>query len=95
MKPLTRQPLRFLLADDPWAGRIIIAGLLIKEFILCGDVDRCLIVVPGNTAEQWQDELDQKFNLPFEILANEKLEASRSGNWFAENELVIARLSGI
>jgi len=52
-------------------------------------------VVPGNTAEQWQDELDQKFNLPFEILANEKLEASRSGNWFAENELVIARLSGI
>ena len=52
-------------------------------------------MVPGNTAEQWQDELDQKFNLPFEILANEKLEASRSGNWFAENELVIARLSGI
>jgi SNF2 family DNA or RNA helicase len=48
--------------------------------------------VPGNLAEQWQDELEGKFNLPFEILTNDKLEASRTGNWFAENDLVIARL---
>jgi superfamily II DNA or RNA helicase len=91
-KMLTRQPLRFLLADDPGAGKTIMAGLLIKELYLRGDVERCLIVVPGNLAEQWQDELDQKFNLAFEILTNDKLEASRTGNWFSENDLVIARL---
>jgi SNF2 family DNA or RNA helicase len=89
---LDRQPLRFLLADDPGAGKTIMAGLLIKELMLRGDVERCLIIVPGNLAEQWQDELDQKFNLPFEILTNDKLESSRTGNWFAENDFVIARL---
>jgi len=49
---LPRQPLRYLLADDPGAGKTIMAGLLIKELILRGDVERCLIVVPGNLAEQ-------------------------------------------
>jgi len=89
---LPRQPLRFLLADDPGAGKTIMAGLLIKELIARGDVRRCLIVCPGSLAEQWQDELSQKFHLPFEILTNDKLEASRTGNWFFENNLAIARL---
>ena len=80
---LPRQPLRFLLADDPGAGKTIMAGLLIKELIVRGDLQRCLIVCPGNLAEQWQDELDQQFHLPFEILTNDKLEAARTGNWFA------------
>ncbi len=89
---LPRQPLRFLLADDPGAGKTIMAGLLIKELIARGDLQRCLIVCPGSLAEQWQDELFRKFQLPFEILTNDKLEASRTGNWFLENHLVIARL---
>ncbi len=89
---LTRQPLRFLLADDPGAGKTIMAGLLIKELIARGDLQRCLVVCPGSLAEQWQDELYQKFNLPFEILTNDKLEAARTGNWFLETNLVIARL---
>lgn len=89
---LLRQPLRFLLADDPGAGKTIMAGLLIKELIARGDLQRCLIVCPGSLAEQWQDELYRRFHLPFEILTNDKLESSRTGNWFMETNLVIARL---
>ncbi|MGD9826830.1 DEAD/DEAH box helicase [Desulfobacter sp.] len=89
---LPRQPLRFLLADDPGAGKTIMAGLLIKELIARGDLQRCLIVCPGSLAEQWQDELYRRFSLPFEILTNDKLEAARTGNWFLETNLVIARL---
>lgn len=89
---LPRQPLRFLLADDPGAGKTIMAGLLIKELMARGDVQRCLVVCPGSLAEQWQDELRDKFHLPFEILTNDKLEAARTGNWFMETNLVIARL---
>ncbi len=89
---LPRQPLRFLLADDPGAGKTIMAGLLIKELIARGDLKRCLIVCPGSLAEQWQDELGKRFHLPFEILTNDKLEAARTGNWFLENDLTIARL---
>src|SRR6202142_2489350 len=89
---LPRQPLRFLLADDPGAGKTIMAGLLIKELIARGDLQRCLVVCPGSLAEQWQDELYRRFQLSFEILTNDKLEAARTGNWFLENNLVIARL---
>jgi SNF2 family DNA or RNA helicase len=89
---LPRQPLRFLLADDPGAGKTIMAGLLIKELIARGDLQRCLIVCPGNLAEQWQDELDRRFHLPFEILTNDKIEAARTGNWFLETDLAVARL---
>ena len=89
---LTRQPLRFLLADDPGAGKTIMAGLLIKELIARGDLERCLVVCPGSLAEQWQDELYRRFQLPFEIMTNDKLEAARTGNWFSETPLAIARL---
>ena len=89
---LPRQPLRFLLADDPGAGKTIMAGLLIKELIARGDLERCLVVCPGSLAEQWQDELYNRFQLPFEILTNDKLESARTGNWFKETDLAIARL---
>jgi hypothetical protein len=89
---LPRQPLRFLLADDPGAGKTIMAGLLIKELIARGDLKRCLVICPGSLAEQWQDELSRRFHLPFEILTNDALEAARTGNWFIENDLAIARL---
>ena len=89
---LPRQPLRFLLADDPGAGKTIMAGLLIKELIARGDLERCLVVCPGSLVEQWQDELYRRFDLPFDLLTNDKLEAARTGNWFLETDLAIARL---
>jgi superfamily II DNA or RNA helicase len=90
---LPRKPqLRFLLADDPGAGKTIMAGLLIKELIVRGDLNRCLIVAPGSLVEQWQDELAQKLGLDFDIITRETIEASRSGNPFAERHLIICRL---
>ena len=89
---LPRQPLRFLLADDPGAGKTIMTGLLISELRIRGDLNRCLIVCPGSLATQWQDELDRRFHLPFDILTNDRLEAARSGNAFTEMPLCIARL---
>ena len=89
---LPHSPLRFLLADDPGAGKTIMAGLLIKELIVRGDLERCLIVVPGGLAEQWQDELGEKFGLEFELLSREMVESTRSGNPFEERRRLIARL---
>jgi len=89
---IPRQPLRYLLADDPGAGKTIMAGLFIKELMVRGDLDRCLIVCPGNLVDQWQDELYRRLHLPFEILTNDRLETARTGNAFLEIPLLIARL---
>ena len=89
---LARQPLRFLLADDPGAGKTIMAGLLIKELRARGDLERCLIVAPGSLVEQWQDELGDKFGLEFDILTRDRIESSRSGNPFGDSNRLIARL---
>jgi SNF2 family DNA or RNA helicase len=91
-KMLPRQPLRYLLADDPGAGKTIMAGLFCKELMIRGDVERCLVIAPGSLVEQWQDELWQKFGLGFEILTREMIETSRSGNPFSDKPLLIARL---
>lgn len=89
---LSRQPLRFLLADDPGAGKTIMAGLLVKELLIRGDVQRCLICAPGSLVEQWQDEMAVRFQLPFQIITRGTIESSLTGNPFAETDLVIARL---
>lgn len=89
---LPRLPLRYILADDPGAGKTIMTGLFIKELIARGDLKRCLIVSPGSLAEQWQDELYNKFNLRFEILTNDRIESAVTGNVFTETNLCIARL---
>jgi len=89
---LPRQPLRFLLADDPGAGKTIMAGLLIKELLVRGELQRCLIVSPGSLTEQWQDELSEKFGLDFDILTRDMMQAARTGNPFEEHNLLIARL---
>jgi len=89
---LPRQPLRFLLADDPGAGKTIMAGLLIKELIIRGDLQRCLIVVPGNLVDQWQQELREKFELDFEVLTNSHIQTVNAGNVFTRMPLLIARL---
>ncbi|GHV35245.1 RNA helicase [Synergistales bacterium] len=89
---LSRLPLRYILADDPGAGKTIMTGLFLKELLARGDLKRCMIVSPGNLAEQWQDELYRKFNLRFEILTNDRIESAVTGNVFTETNLCIVRL---
>jgi SNF2 family DNA or RNA helicase len=89
---LSRLPLRYILADDPGAGKTIMTGLFLKELLVRGDLKRCMIVTPGNLAEQWQDELYRKFNLRFEILTNDRIESAVTGNVFTEANLCIVRL---
>ena len=89
---LPMQPLRFLLADDPGAGKTIMSGLYIRELMLRGDLDRCLIIAPGSLVEQWQDELFDKFGLTFDILSRDMVEGARTGNPFAERNRLIVRL---
>ena len=89
---LPRRPLRYLLADDPGAGKTIMCGLYIKELILRGDLARCLIVVPGSLVDQWMNELYDKFELRFEILTRAMIDASLDSNPFEEHPLLIARM---
>jgi superfamily II DNA or RNA helicase len=89
---LPRLPLRYILADDPGAGKTIMTGLFIKELMIRGDLKRCMIVCPGSLAEQWQDELYRKFGLKFEILTNDLFESAVTGNVFTEKNLCIVRL---
>jgi superfamily II DNA/RNA helicase len=89
---LSRLPLRYILADDPGAGKTIMTGLFLKELLVRGDLKRCMIVAPGNLAEQWQDELYRKFSLRFEILSSDRIESAVTGNVFTEANLCIVRL---
>jgi Superfamily II DNA/RNA helicases, SNF2 family len=65
---LPQIPLRFLLADDPGAGKTIMAGLYLRELTLRSDLQRCLIVAPGSLVEQWRQEMYEKFSLEFTLL---------------------------
>jgi hypothetical protein len=89
---LPRQPLRYVLADDPGAGKTIMAGLLIRELLMRADAKRVLIVAPGSLVEQWQDEMYEKFGLSFTLFTREQVEQSRSGNPFDDIDLMVARV---
>jgi superfamily II DNA or RNA helicase len=89
---LPRQPLRFVLADDPGAGKTIMAGLYIRELVMRADARRVLIVAPGSLVEQWRDELFEKFGLEFRVFSRELELASPSGNPFEDANHLIVRL---
>jgi superfamily II DNA or RNA helicase len=89
---LPRQPLRYVLADDPGAGKTIMAGLFIRELLMRADAKRVLIVAPGSLVEQWQDEMFEKFGLTFSLFSREQVEQSRSGNPFDDIDLLVARV---
>src|ERR1017187_3349520 len=89
---LPRQPLRFVLADDPGAGKTIMAGLYIRELLMRADSRRILVVAPGSLVEQWRDELYEKFGLEFRIFSKELETDSPSGNPFEDHDHLIVRL---
>ena len=92
---LPRQPLRFLLADDPGAGKTVMAGLYMKELMLRGALERALVIAPGNLTAQWQEELRDKFDLQFDIVTKDDLDAVASVNVFENKRLLIARVDQI
>jgi SNF2 family DNA or RNA helicase len=89
---LPRQPLRFVLADDPGAGKTIMAGLYISELVMRADARRIVVVAPGSLVEQWRDELFEKFGLEFPIYSPMLEQASPSGNPFENHQQLIVRL---
>src|SRR5947208_6937955 len=89
---LPRQPLRFVLADDPGAGKTIMAGLYMRELIMRADARRILVVAPGSLVEQWRDEMLEKFGLEFFVYSPLLEQASPSGNPFEDHNQLIVRL---
>ncbi|MCX6133010.1 MAG: SNF2-related protein [Ignavibacteriales bacterium] len=87
--------IRFLLADDPGAGKTIMAGLLIKELKIRGLVKRTLIVTPANLSFQWQRELKDKFRENFEVIRSDVLRANYGSNPWQERNQVITSVSWV
>jgi len=77
--------IRFLLADDPGAGKTIMAGLLLKELQHRGAVERVLIVTPANLTMQWQDELRDRFAEDFTVIRGEQLRALPGSEIWEQN----------
>jgi superfamily II DNA or RNA helicase len=81
--------IRFLLADDPGAGKTIMAGLLIKELKIRGIIQRILILTPANLTFQWQREMKDKFRENFEVIRSDVLRANYGSNpWQDKNQVV-------
>ena len=81
--------IRFLLADDPGAGKTVMAGLLLKELKARGLVRRVLIVTPANLTFQWQRELSEKFREKFDVIRGDVLRANYGQNPWQERDQVI------
>lgn len=89
---LNRPKVRFLLADDPGAGKTIMAGLTLRELQQRHLVDRCLIVSPGHLQEQWQREMKEKFRLNFRIINRDVIRAQWAENVWEENNFCITSM---
>ena len=87
--------IRFLLADDPGAGKTIMAGLLLKELKIRGLVKRTLIITPANLSFQWQRELKDKFRESFDIVRGEILRANYGSNPWQEKNQAITSVSWV
>lgn len=87
--------IRFLLADDPGAGKTIMAGLLLKELKIRGLINRTLIVAPANLCFQWQREMKDKFRESFEIIRSDVLRATYGTDPWQEKNQVITSISWV
>ncbi len=89
---LPQARLRFVLADDPGAGKTIMAGLLIKELRLRGVADRVLVLCPAPLTIQWQEELQEKFDEQFDLLDSHRVKWQLGGNQWQLVDRAIASL---
>ena len=86
--PLPR--IRFLLADDPGAGKTIMAGLLLRELMQREDVKRVLVLCPKALTDQWRREMWERFRERFELITGEMVSSSFGQNVWVENDRVVA-----
>jgi superfamily II DNA or RNA helicase len=87
--------IRFLLADDPGAGKTIMAGLLLKELKVRGLVKRTLIITPASLSFQWQREMKDKFRENFEVVRSDILRANYGSNPWQDKNQVITSISWV
>jgi superfamily II DNA or RNA helicase len=87
--------IRFLLADDPGAGKTIMAGLLIKELKIRGLIKRILIIAPASLCFQWQREMKDKFREQFDIVRSDILRANYGSNPWQEKNQVVTSISWV
>jgi superfamily II DNA or RNA helicase len=87
--------IRFLLADDPGAGKTIMAGLLLKELKARGLVRRTLVVTPANLTFQWQRELKDKFRESFDVIRGETLRTTYGFNPWQDRDQVVTSISWV
>jgi SNF2 family DNA or RNA helicase len=84
--------IRFLLADDPGAGKTIMTGLLLKELKYRGLVQRTLIVVPGHLKDQWRREMKERFRETFTVVDRSVMDASWGRNIWQENAQIVTSM---
>jgi superfamily II DNA or RNA helicase len=86
---LKPERIRFLIADDPGAGKTIMAGLIIKELKLRHVVNRILIVAPGHLKDQWRREMKERFEERFSVVDRSILDAFYGENvWQREAQII-------
>ena len=88
MKMLPQPRLRFLLADDPGAGKTIMAGLLIKELKLREAIERVLILCPSPLTIQWQDEMLRWFGESFDMIFSAVDQQQLTNPWQRSNQVI-------
>ena len=84
-----------MIADDPGAGKTIMAGLIVKELQFRKLAQRVLIVAPGHLKYQWQREMKEKFSTHFAIIDRARIESSWGENAWEERDLLITSIDFI
>ena len=86
---LKRPRIRFLLADDPGAGKTVMGGLLIKELRYRKLLDRVLIVTPANLTDQWRREMQDKFGETFHVINRDVAGLAYGENPWEQQDMVV------
>jgi superfamily II DNA or RNA helicase len=86
----TTAPRRFLVADEVGLGKTIETALILRELASRGELNRALMVVPAGLVNNWHRELNEVFNLNFEVFGSEGDVTDRKSNAFAKHDRLIA-----
>lgn len=88
----TASPRRFLVADEVGLGKTIETALVLRELASRGEMTRALMVVPAGLVNNWHRELNEVFNLNFEVFGSEGDVTDRKSNAFAKHDRLIASI---